>query len=196
MQITPYTLRRIREYRVDNDPVIPHYPRRDWLDTFDQFGADIQSLRNEQLATAPSDRPIKQVTWTELLVWCGTASFDATMAGEDLLGIYQLAFEKHLAEINQSDDKFELPLSNYDTITLTERHKDLAEKQKALLKKIQNRVFLESEYDEIPFNTDGVPKEFWKSHAIGSTLSNTTVDTSEKETSTTDSSQQMGLDMY
>lgn len=141
MQIAPNTLRRIRKYRVENDPVIPHHPRRDWLDTFDHFESDIHHLRIEQLATAPSKEPIKRVTWTELPIWCGTASFDATMVGEDLLGIYQLALEKHLTEVNQAGDKFEPPLSNFDRIAVTERHKKLAEKQRALLKKSRTVFF-------------------------------------------------------
>lgn len=195
MNINRETLRHIRSYRANHDPVIPHQQSQDWLSSaLNGLENDIVTCRHEQLESAPIDKPIECVTWPELAVWCQTASMDATMVGDDFLGIYQYSL-KQLLDTTQSQSAASILPSNFGQKSpITDRHQDLAEKQRATLKQIQDELFTRSLYDEIEFDTSGVPKAFWKQNITDPSVHKSNKDTESNRSNS--SSQQIGLDMY
>lgn len=205
MDIDTQTLRRIRAYRTVHDPIVPYKPRQKWLESTQGHVIEgtVES-RYKRIETAPTDEPIQTVTWPEVAAWYETASMDASMVSEEFVGIYQFVLKQHMRVIMGDGSENLLPSSFADRIPITDRHKELAEKQRESLKAEQDEHFITEIYDGIPFDTSGVPKAFWKQNTIQSTktesgdaVEGSEPDSSSKSDSNSNAeSEQIGLDMF
>lgn len=172
MNIDSGTLKQIREWRVTNDPLIPHARREAWLEsTPDKYVKLTIEARRDRLSNLTETQPYKKATWTETTVFCFTRSMDAAIDQKAHLGAYQHAFEQMTSQEMPGTPDSLLP-DSMEIITTSE-NRDLAESFRELIAEAQHRNFVETEYDELPFNPDGVPKAFWKKNISSPESKNT-----------------------
>lgn len=217
MNVDVDTLVKIKEYRAQNDPPIPHGPTSSWLESSPDFLLEAMvDARIQRLEETPDDERIELATWPETLIYCFTASMDERYVGPNLVVIYRHALEQFLASSSDDNEDVEgmLPplamggipqegqpghealqnnpeqlesLRETGEYTFTEKHQELVDGLRRTIKETQDELFLEEEYDELPFDTSGVPKVFWKDAAMS---------TSESDAQSTEDDSQAALDMF
>lgn len=216
MNVDVDTLVRIKEYRAQNDPPVPHGPTSAWLESSPNPLLDwMVDARKQRLEEVPDDERIEMATWPEAVIYCFTASMDERYVGPNLVVIYRHALEKMLeSDADDGQDAKDIlpPLSmggipqegqpghealqnNPEQLeslretggyTFTDKHQELVDGLRREIKQAQDEHFIEEVYDDLPFDTSGVPKMFWKDAAMS---------TADEQTGGADDGQ-AALDMF
>jgi hypothetical protein len=188
MNVNHTTLRRIQLYRTVHDPVIPHEGAEGWLDTHESPQERARARRQRLRRTPPGAR-MEFATLPETVTWAQTASTDARLITAKFAALFTALFKRYAAEIHGQDSNTLLdnvggalmgdpddegPWPNPD---LLGQHNEefgtdhepvevdadsLVKEHRRRIKLVQDKLFVDEVYDQLPFDTSGVPKAFWE----------------------------------
>jgi hypothetical protein len=188
MNVHNETLRQIQLFRSVHDPVVPHPGAKGWL-SFHERPRERYQARRERLRRTPAGERMELATLPETVTWAQTASADGSMITAEFTALFSILFKTYMTErhgfdsdglmekigmgamgdpeddgpwpnptlLEQHNEENGMDLEPTDTDVselLTEWHRNL--------KLIQDKHFVERIYDDLPFDTSGVPKAFWE----------------------------------